>query len=96
MLLDEIAQDRDASSLVAGFEYEIEKFKVIYAYGDFVGEADSLGNSVHIVEQNLGLEYTMEESFSLAAIYVKEEDKQSVAQTANDWDRFQLMIAYNF
>ncbi|MFT5659969.1 MAG: putative porin, partial [Sulfurimonas sp.] len=96
MILDEITQDREASALVVGLEYDAKNWKLIYAYGNFEGKADSAGNTVHIVEQNLGVEYTPNDAFTLAAIYVKEEDKQSSVKTTNDWDRAQLMITYDF
>ena len=96
MILDEIAQDREASALVVGLEYDTKNWKFIYAYGDFEGKADSLGNTVHIVEQNLGVEYAWDNAFAIAAIYVKEEDKQSSLKTQNDWDRAQVMLTYNF
>ena len=96
MLLDEIANDRDADALVFGLEYTLDNGKLIYAYGDFNGDANSIGESVHIVEHNLGVEYNINSSFALAAIYVREEDKQSATKTTNDWDRAQVMLTYNF
>lgn len=96
MLLDAIANDREASALVLGLEYNMDALKFIYAYGDFDGKADSTGNSVHIVEQNLGIEYNYNDRFTLASLYVKEEDKLSCVKTANDWERLQLMMTYNF
>ena len=58
--------------------------------------ADTLGQKEHIVEQNIGLEYTLNDRLFLSAIFVYEEDKENIAKTQNDFDRMQLMIAYNF
>lgn len=96
MILDEITEDREASALVFGLEYNYDTLKVIYAYGDFDAKADSTGVKAHIIEQDLGLEYSINDAFSLAAIYVKSQDKQSAAKTTNDWDRAQFMATYNF
>ncbi len=96
MILDEITLDRDASALVAGIAYDIGNWKLLYAYGDFSGDADSAGNKAHIVEQNMGFEYKVNEEFYVGALYVIEEDKENSIKTDNDWNRAQVMIAYNF
>ncbi|MEA1893206.1 MAG: OprD family outer membrane porin [Campylobacterota bacterium] len=96
MIIDEIAIDREAIAIVGGVVYEYDNFAFLYAYGDFNGKANSAGEKAHIVEQNIGLEYMLNEEFSVAAIYVMEEDKQSVEKTENDWNRLQVMVAYNF
>lgn len=96
MILDEIADDRDASALVLGLEYNMKNLRFLYAYGDFDGEEDTAGIAAHIVEQNFGVEYTLNNVFTLASIYVKQEDKHNPAKTQNDWDRIQVMLAYNF
>jgi alpha-amylase/alpha-mannosidase (GH57 family) len=96
MILDEIADDRDASALVLGLEYNMQNLRYIYAYGDFDGKENTTGTAVHIVEQNFGVEYTLNDVFTLASIYVKQEDKHNSAKTENDWDKIQVMLAYNF
>lgn len=96
MIIDEITQDRDASAIVAGLAYDIGNWKFLYAYGDFKGEANSAGEKQRIVEQDIGFEYTVNEEFSFAGIFVIEDDKQSVTKSENDWNRMQLMVAYNF
>ena len=96
MILDEIVDDRDASALVFGMEYEMDDWKLMYAYGDFDGKADSAGIKAHIVEQNLGFEYSVNDEFVIAGIYVKEEDKLNSVKTTNDWDRTQIMVKYDF
>lgn len=96
MILDEIAQDRDAQAIVAGAVYSLENLNLLYAYGDFAGDVNTLGAKAHIVEQNIGFEYTINEEFLFAAIYVLEEDKQSTASNENDWNRLQVLLNYTF
>lgn len=96
MILDNIAVDRDAEAIVAGLTYHYDKFDFLYAYGDFDGEADTLGSKAHIVEQDIGMEYNFDELLVISAIYVMSEDKLSNVYTGDDWNRFQLMVNYNF
>ncbi len=96
MIIDAITQDREARAVVSGISYEINEWRFLYAYGDFKGKANSLGEKAHIAEQNIGFEYALNDRLFVAAIFVHEEDKQSVAKTQNDFDRMQAMIAYNF
>jgi len=93
MIIDEITQDRDALSYVLGIVYSYEDFEFLYAYGDFNGEADSNGDSAHIVEQNIGAGYSLNEEFVVGGIYVVQEDK---IDSSNDWTRLQVMLNYNF
>ena len=96
MLLDEITEDREAEALVVGLVYDIHEWSFLYAYGDFKGKENSQGEEVHIVEQNLGFEYSFNDELVVGAIYVKEDDKLSSVKTSNDWDRLQVMVKYNF
>ncbi len=96
MIIDEITEDRDATAVVGGMAYDIGNLKLLYAYGDFKGKANSAGEKAHIVEQNIGFEYEVNEEFYVAAIYVIEEDKENFVKTDSDWNRMQVMVAYNF
>lgn len=96
MILDEIAKDREASATVGGIIYSIDKLSFLYAYGDFTGKADSTGAKAHIVEQDMGFEYNINNELRVAAIYVLEEDKESIVSNENDWNRLQVMLQYNF
>ena len=96
MIIDEISQDRDASAVVAGLSYGIGSFNLLYAYGDFSGDKNSVGEKAHIAEQDIGFEYNVNDEFVVAAIYVIEEDKESANKTENDWNRAQIMVNYNF
>lgn len=96
MLIDEITQDREAQAIVAGLVYDVGHWNFLYAYGDFDGKANSAGVKAHIVEHNAGFEYTVNDEFVFAAIYVKEEDKVSPIATMYDFDRVQVMAKYNF
>lgn len=97
MILDNITADRDASALVAGISYEIDDLTLTYAYGDFDGDADSVGDKAHVVEQNFALEYSViKDKLDISAVYVIEEDRESAAKTDSDWTRVQMMVAYKF
>lgn len=97
MILDEITYDRDAEAVVGNISYEIDKLTFSYSYGDFDGDADGFGDRAHIVEQNIGAEYSViKDKLLVRAIYAVQNDKESVAKTDNDWSRFQLMVAYSF
>ena len=96
MIIDEIAEDRDALAIVAGISYSINDFGFLYAYGDFKGDKNSLGVKAHIVEQDIGFEYNVNNEFVVAAIYVLEEDRESSIKTQNDWNRAQVMVKYDF
>ena len=96
MIIDEITEDRDAQAIVAGVIYQVDNFAFLYAYGDFSGDANSAGEKAHIVEQDIGFEYNVNDEFVVAAIYVIEEDKESSVKTENDWNRAQIMVKYDF
>lgn len=97
MILNEITYDRDAEAVVGNISYEIDKLTFSYSYGDFDGDADGFGDRAHIVEQNIGAEYSViKDKLLVRAIYAVQNDKESVAKTDNDWSRFQLMVAYSF
>lgn len=96
MIIDEITKDRDASAMVGGISYDIQDWKFLYAYGSFNGDANSVGQKAHVVEQDIGFEYNMNENLYVGAIYVVQEDKENSLKTANDWTRMQIMFAYNF
>ena len=90
MIIESLTKGTDATALVAGAVYTLYKFNILYTHGDFSGDGE------HIIEHDMGVEYTLNDSFSLAALYVKEDDAESSIKTANDWDRAQLMLKYDF
>ena len=94
--LDVIAIDRQAQAFVSGISYNYDNLNFLYAYGAFIGDKDSSGAKAYIVEQNIGLEYNVNEEFIVSATYVIEEDRNSRVKTENDWNRAQFMIHYNF
>ncbi len=96
MIIDEITEGRDAQAIVTGVVYQMDNFAFLYAYGDFSGDANNLGEKAHIVEQDIGFEYNVNDEFVVAAIYVLEEDKESSISTENDWNRAQVMVKYDF
>ncbi len=93
MIIDEIAQDREATSYVTGIAYSYEKFHFLYAYGDFLGEANSVGDKAHIVEQNMGFGYNFNEELIFGLLYAIQNDKED---SSNDWNRLQVALNYNF
>jgi len=96
MILDEITEDRSADAYVSGIVYHADKFSLLYAYGEFYGVKNSVGVKEHILEQNIGVEYDLNEDFIASAVYVIREDKQNSVKTENDWNRAQIMLTYNF
>ena len=96
MIIDEITEDRDAFAVVGGVSYTLGDFNMLYAYGEFVGDKNSQNEKAHIVEQNIGFGYNVNDEFVVAAIYVDEDDRQNSKKTQNDWNRFQVMLNYNF
>lgn len=96
LILDDIADDRDAHALVASLGYEINKFNFLYAYGDFKGEKNSLAKRAHIIEQDVSLEYNANDEFLVVCVYSRQEDKENALKTDHDWNHFRLMLNYNF
>jgi len=95
MILKEITDNRSASSVVGSIGYAISDINVAYAYGDFDGNANSSGPQEHIVEQDIIAEYPYKD-FTFALTYAISQDRQSGVKTGYDWDRVQLLVAYNF
>ncbi len=100
MILDNITQDRETEAMVAGFVYGINDFYLLYAYGDFKGNADSVGIKANIVEQNIGVEYSPNDNFTVGAIYVVDDNKDdgTSANFLNDYNgkNFRVLVSYNF
>lgn len=93
MILDEIADDREARAVLVSVSRDVGILHFLYAYGDFKGKENSSSEKAHIIEQNIGCEYEWKEDFYLGAIFVMQEDKEA---SSNNWSRLQLMAAYNF
>jgi len=96
MILDEITEDRRAYAWVGGLSYEIADFNLLYAYGDFKGDADSTGAKAHIVEQNIGFEYSHNEELTIGALYVIDRNKEDSTSLDFNNDNFRVLVAYNF
>ena len=96
LIVDDITEDRDVNAVVYGITYEIGNWKMLYAYGDFKGDKNSAGVKEHIVEQDIGFEYAINEEFYLGAIYVMQDDKEDSLSVEHNWNRAQIMVAYNF
>jgi hypothetical protein len=96
MILDTITADRDADVLVTGISYEIGRFSFLYAYGNFKGDADSSGDKEHIVEQDIGFNYSYNESFNVAALYNRNNDKLNSGSNDGNWDNLRFLMSYSF
>ena len=96
MIVDNIAVDRDVEAFVGGVSYDYESFNLLYGYGDFYGSANSLGQTEHIVEQNIGFAYEKEDSLTFGAIFTKQDDKKQTGINSGDWRNFRVLVAYNF
>ena len=96
MILNEITEDRDAQAIVTGLVYEFNDFSILYAYGDFKGDANSAGDKSHIVEQNIGAEYAPNEHLIIAAILTIDENKEDATSTDFNDKNFRVLVSYNF
>jgi hypothetical protein len=96
MILDTITADRDADVVVSGISYEIGDFNFLYAYGNFKGDVNSLGDKEHIVEQDIGLNYSHNENFNISALYNRNNDKLNSGSNDGNWDNFRVLMSYNF
>jgi len=95
-IIDDIANDRDVLAIVGGVVYSFRDFNFLYAYGDFSGGKNSAGQKEHKVEQDLSIEYNVNDEFLVSAVYASVSDKEYSVKTQNDWNRMQVMINYNF
>ena len=100
MLIDNISFDREVEAVVAGISYSHEDFGFLYAYGNFDGDKDSLGQTEHIVEQNIGAEYKFNEDLNIAAICVindnKEDTTSNIYFNEGDFVNYRIWLTYNF
>ena len=96
MILDEITEDRDAQALVGGASYTLSDFTLSYSYGDFKGDADSTGAKAHIVEQDIGADYSPNDDLTVSAIYVINDNKKDPTSTDFNDKNFRVLVSYNF
>ncbi len=90
MSLDVIAINTDAEALVGGIVYDINRLGFLYAYGDFSSKNE------HLSEHNLGMTYDVSDDLLLAGIYTQQEDIKHKNKTNFDFDRFELLLNYDF
>lgn len=96
MIMDVIAQDREVDAFMAMVNYNLFGADIYYAYADFSGGKNSSAIKEHIVEQNIGLDYSMNDRFDLTSVYVIAEDLENYTKSSNDFERFQMMLRYRF
>jgi len=90
MIIDNIAKNSDAEAIVGGIVYSMHDFGFLYACGEFTSETE------HVREQDMSIEYNVNDEFLVAGVYVIEDDLKQTSKTDYDWDRFQLIVNYNF
>ncbi len=95
MILNAITNNRSAAALVSRISYVLNEINFTYAYGNFRGHADDAGVKADIVEQDIVVDYSYKE-FTFALTYSISQDRQSGIKTDNDWERTELLFAYNF
>ncbi|SFV59760.1 hypothetical protein MNB_SM-5-538 [hydrothermal vent metagenome] len=96
MILDEITEDRDADAIVGSLSYEIDDFTLLYAYGDFQGDADSSGAKANIIAQNIGVDYAPNDDFTLSTVYVIHDNTEDATSTFFNDKNFRVLASYNF
>ncbi|MEA3229013.1 MAG: OprD family outer membrane porin [Campylobacterota bacterium] len=96
MIIDEITEDREVEVILFALAYSYENFNFSYSYGNFNGDKNSDGIKMHITEQDIGLEYNLDDELIVSGVYIIQEDRESSAKTEYDWERTQLMVKYSF
>jgi len=101
MIIDNITTDRDVEAIVTGVTYSFKNVSFLYAYGNFDGDRDSSGQKEHIVEQNIGIEYTPTDDLIIGAICTIDNDKEDTGSGANfgsagDFENYRVVVAYKF
>ncbi len=100
MILDNITLDRKADAMLGGVTYSFGDVALFYAYADFAGGADSLGQKEHVVEQDLFIDYAPSENLIVSAIVVISDDKEETGSPAyyddGDFVNYRLAVAYAF
>lgn len=100
MVLDVITFDREASAVVGGLTFEYDDFTFLYAYGEFKGDENSIGEEEHIIEQNAGFEYVFSQDLAFSALVVISEDKEDTDSPAyysdGDFVNYRMSLAYRF
>ena len=96
MIIDAIANDRDAEATLFGASYGMGDFNFSYAYCDFNGGANASSVKARVSEQNIVFEYSVNDKFALSALYAISEDTESSVKTDNDFRRSQFMANYDF
>ncbi|MEA2099316.1 MAG: hypothetical protein U9P72_04215 [Campylobacterota bacterium] len=96
MIIDAITIDREVDVIVAGLSYSVGDFNFLYAYGNFDGGANSASQKEHIIEQDIAIEYTPNDDFTIASVYTINEDKEDTDSNGGDWSNFRILLSYNF
>ncbi len=96
LILDDIANDRNTQFIVGGVVYEFANFSLLYAYGNATGDTNAVGQKANIVEQDVSLEYNVNDKFLLNCVYAMQQDRANSQKTEHDWNHLRVMLNYNF
>jgi hypothetical protein len=100
MIIDNITTDRDAKATLSSISYNYANFSFVYTYGDFIGDKDSSGQKEHIIEQNIGIDYSLSENLNFGAICTINEDKEDTQSGASfgngNFENYRFVVAYGF
>ena len=96
MIINSITADRDVDAIVAGLSYNVGDFNLLYSYGDFDGGTDSSSQIEHIIEQDVVIEYSPNDDFTIASVYAINDDKKNTQSNGGDWSNFRVLLSYNF
>jgi len=96
MILDEITEDRDADAIMVGLAYEMDQFHFSYSYGDFNGDKNSAGKKAHIVEHDLGVEYTLNDALTMNLSYIIDDNKEDTNSADFNDKNIRFFTSYSF
>jgi hypothetical protein len=95
MIIDDITDNANAKAITASVLYDFKGFNLLYAYGDFNTIANNNTEKIHIVEQNIGLEYSLDENIAFSVVCVIRKNEKSIVDGEN-FNNYRLMTSYSF
>jgi hypothetical protein len=100
MIIDNITTDRDAKAMSSSISYSYAKLNFLYAYGVFDGDQDSSGQKENIIEQNIAIDYFINDNLSVGSICTINEDKEDTKSGAyfknGNFENYRFVVAYDF
>jgi hypothetical protein len=95
MIIDDITDSANAKAITASVLYDFKGFNLLYAYGRFDTIANNNTEKIDIVEQNIGLEYNLDENIAFSAVCVIRKNEKSTVDGEN-FNNYRLMTSYSF